>query len=156
MDLKYRYPATFNNLKVIKLIKIDQKDGVFKVQIICVGEIAFGSGKKTKLKSSDFSKEAEAFWKAKISREDWEHLRSKGLAKGAIIDIYAAVDSWSSRNDSGSISGGTWYQILKVTSLNYQPCDYSLIQALEPFEDNDSLDSLESEINTELGEFDAA
>ncbi|MEQ9470830.1 MAG: hypothetical protein RIG88_09180, partial [Roseitalea porphyridii] len=60
------------------------------------------------------------------------------------------------RNDGGSISGGTWYQILRVSKINYQSLDYSLIQELKPFDDKDSLDSLESEINTELGEFDAA
>ncbi|MEQ8755845.1 MAG: hypothetical protein RID09_20355 [Coleofasciculus sp. G1-WW12-02] len=156
MELKYRHPATFSNLKVLGFKKIEQKGSNPKIQLICVTEIVAGSGAKTKLKSADFAQEAEAFWKAKISYDDWRELKSRGLAKGVTIEVYAAVDNWSSRNDNGSVSTGTWFQILKFLKINYQSCDYSLIQALKSFDGEDSLDSLESEINDELGEFDVA
>lgn len=156
MDVKYRHPATFSNLKVLGFKRIDQKNRDPKVQLICVCEIVAGNGAKTKLKSVDFAEDAEAFWKAKISYDDWKELRARGLAKGSTIEVYAAIDNWASRNENGSVSAGTWFQILKFLKINHQPCDYSLIQELKSFDDGDSLDSLESEIDNELGEFDAA
>lgn len=148
-QLKYRFLGKFENLKVIGLKMIQDQGKQPKVQILCATEIAWGSGKSTKIKSAEFAIEAEAIWKTKVTPEIWKELKAKGLAKGAIIDVYAAIDNWG--KDS---QGGTWFQIIKLLRVNYQPSDYSLLS--DSIGDDDSLDSLESEINDELGEFDAA
>lgn len=163
MEVKYRIPGHFKDLRILGFELIKQEKRADRIQVYLATPVVQGSGKKTEILNADFAVQAKSYWRSKLSVDDFKALREIGFKSGATVDIYAAIDNWLSRNENG-VNGGTWFQILKVEKINYQPCDFSLLSQTEnrfsddPFSDDlgDSIDSLESQIDDELGEFDAA
>ncbi len=149
-SLKYRPIGLFPNMELVSVKSIpgDEKQQKRpKIQLNFASPVRLGQGTSIKIKGAEFAKEAEIFWKCKVTPELFKLLSSIGVKKGSICSIKASVDNWGSQE-----AGGTWFEFIELVTLNGQEVNFKspYIQDSNREKEEDNLEEIEDEINSEL------